>query len=186
MIPDQPFTWYALFKDFQTALAALFGFTGVCLTLLFNAWLANRTRTEHITHDRRTTRLTLSSELSVIQKSLQDWKEVLDDLRNEGKAALPRAFDAEGASRGYRAALPKIGLLTEQEIQQTVLAYSQYEVLSKMSYDMQEQFDPKKPNEGVWAFQAYHLGLTNTLSAVDEALESITEAHVIEKAKDKL
>ena len=110
---------------------------------------------------------------------------MLDDLRNEGKAALPRAFDAEGASRGYRAALPKIGLLTEQEIQQTVLAYSQYEVLSKMSYDMQEQFDPKKPNEGVWAFQAINR-YGGQGSSLTEALKSITEAHVIEKAKDKL
>ncbi len=125
MIPDPPFTWYAFFKDFQTLFGTLVGFGGVCLTLWFNAWQASRTRADDIDHDRNTTRVTLSSELWVLQRSLRAWKEVLDEIQKSGEVALPRSFDAEGASRAYRAALPNIGLLTELEIQQSVLAYSQ-------------------------------------------------------------
>jgi hypothetical protein len=179
--------WYALAKDFQTLFGTLVGFAGVCLTLWFNARVADNKRATEIAHDRNTTRVALSSELSVIKRSVEAWKDVLDQVAKEGHVALPRSFDAEGGSRAYRAALPKIGLLTEAEIQQAVLAYSQYESLSKMSHDMQKQINPSQPDEAMsMAFQAYQLALSNTLAAASEALDTITEAHVIERAKKKL
>ncbi len=56
-----------------------------------------------------------------------------------------------------------------------------------MSYDMQNQFDPRKRDEALsMAFRAYLMGLTNTLAAVDEALDTITEAHVVEKDSRKI
>lgn len=53
-----------------------------------------------------------------------------------------------------------------------------------MSHDMQEQFDPGKPNEAMtMAFNAYFQALVNTLESADEAINTLTEARVIEKAK---
>lgn len=177
MPTEPPFTWYALAKDFQTLFGTLVGFAGVCLTLWFNARVGDSRRADEIAHDRRTLRFALASELSIIQLSLNSWKEILDEIEIEGSVALPRSFDAEGASRAYRATLAKIGLLTEPEIQKTVLAYSLYEALSKMSHDMEKQFDPKNPDQAMrLAFRAYQLAVTNAVAATSEAIESIVAA----------
>jgi hypothetical protein len=132
---------YDLLRDFQgivgTVITGVVGFTGVILTLKRNAENANRLRLAGLAHDAETTRLTLSSELSVIERSLRAWREAFDEERRAGRHVLARSFNADGASRAYRAALPKIGLLNEREIQQTVLAYSEYEALGKMSADVE-------------------------------------------------
>ena len=107
-------TFYGLFKDIQTFIGTIVGFLGVCLTLWYNARVADQRRAEEIAHDRKTTRVALSSELSAIQKTLRGWQGVFNDLEKQDEVALPRSFDADGASRAYRAALPKIGLLTEE------------------------------------------------------------------------
>lgn len=176
-----------IFKNFQNLIGTVVGFAGVCLTLWYNAHVAEKRRAAEIAHDRNTTRVTLSSEVTVIQNSLKDWKEILDQVDKDGQIALPRSFDADGASRGYRASLNHIGLLTENEIRQSVLAYSQYEALSKMSHDMQKQFDPDKPTPALrLAFQAYRTALKNTLAAVDECLDTIKEAKIVERAQKDL
>ena len=181
MPSPEPQTWYALFKDFQNILGTLVGFGGVCLTLWFNARVTDRRRAHEIDHDRNTTRITLASELTVIQRSLRDWNEVLDGVAKEGHVALPRSFDAEGGCRGYRSALAKIGLLTETEIQTSVFAYSQYEALSKMSHDMQNQFNPDNVDPAFRAaFQAYRTALASTKSAVDSALDALAK-HLVPK-----
>lgn len=160
----------------------LVGFAGVCLTLWFNASQAEKRRADEIKHERKTTRTALSSELLLIQKSLNMWKEVLDELVEDDEVALPRSFEADGASRAYRAALPKIGLLAEHEIQHTVSAYAQYETLSKMSRDMEKQFDPQKPDETMkLAFRGYREALINALAAADEALAELSEGNRLEK-----
>jgi|SoiMethySBSTD1v2_1073268.scaffolds.fasta_scaffold208299_2 hypothetical protein len=183
MPKTQPDTWYYFFKDFQTAIGTIVGFIGVCVTLWYNDRVANNRRLKDIDHDRATTRLALTSELSVIQRSLNAWKAVFDGIEREGKIGFARSFDAEVASRAYRAALPKIGLLTEREIQQVVLGYSEYESLSKMSHDVQDQLKREvSEQEKPLIFQAYLTALRNTSSAVNEAVDTLAEAHTIEKA----
>lgn len=180
-------TLYETFKDIQSFIGTIVGFFGVCLTLWYNAHVAENRRTKEIAHERKTTRVALASELSAMQTTLKFWKELLDEVVKRGEVGLPRSFDADGASRAYRAALPKIGLLTEEEIRQTVLAYSQYENLSKMSHEMQQKFDPNKPDKSMsLAFKAYVDAMSRTLSSVNDALDTITEAKVIEKSTQKI
>ena len=55
-----------------------------------------------------------------------------------------------------------------------------------MSHDMQQTFDPSKPDKAMaLALKAYMNAVTSTLSTVDEALDTITEARVIEKGTQK-
>ncbi len=178
MPPDSTLTLYAFVKDFQALLGTLVGFAGVCLTLWFNANQAEKRRADEIKHDRKTTRAALSSELTLIQKSLATWQGVLSELVKTGEVALPRSFEADGASRAYRSALPKIGLLSEHEIQLTVSAYAQYESLSKMSRDMEMQFGPTKPDEAMrLAFRAYQQALDRALEAANAALTSLSASN---------
>jgi len=170
-------------KEYQSLIGTVVGFIGVCITLWYNAHVAERRRTKEIAHQRMTSRVALTSELSAIQTTLKSWKQALDKLADQGEVGLPRPFNAEGASRAYRAVLPTIGLLTESEIEKAVLAYSQYENLSTMARQMQEDFDPSKPDKAMsLAFKAYVHALSNTLEAVNDALDIINEAKVIEKA----
>ena len=171
---------YSTLKDFQgiigTVITGIVGFTGVILTLRRNAQNAANVRLATLAHDIATTRLMLCSELTVMERSLKAWREVLES----SPGAIPRSFGADGLCRAYRAALPKLGLLTETEIQQAVLAYSEYEALSKMSFDAERDVGHLTGImrvENFQVYQAYVQALRSTHAAVEEALRVLVNAH---------
>jgi hypothetical protein len=184
---DPPLTWYTFVKDFQALVGTLVGFGGVCLTLWANARVTEVRRADEIGHDRNAVRVMLLAELSNICVQLKEWQEVLDDVAREKQIALPRSFDAEASSRAYRAALPKVGLLSESEIQQAALAYSRYENLSKNSHEMQKWFDPEKMDDIMrLEFRAYIVRLKSTIAAINAAVEGVEKAKAIDTTKDRI
>jgi hypothetical protein len=177
-----PNDWYDIVKDFQTAIGTAVGFTGVCFTLIMSFRLTNQKRNDDLASERAATRTALASELEAVSRSVRRSKQIFDDLKARGLIAFPRTFNPESQSRAYRAILPKIGLLTEVEVEKVVIAYGHYEDLGKMSEETNgEAQDALNNDQKLIAFSAYVKVLAETDSAVTAAIGTIANKRMIER-----
>jgi len=178
---------YGLLKDFQGLIGTLVGFSGVCLTLIVNARLAERKRTTEIQHDRATTRTAILSELLVVEEQLREFNDVLDEARKQLSTARPRKFSAESTSRTFRSAIGRIGLLDIDELKQIVKAYSLYEILSERSAIMNERMQSEAdPSVAELLFQSYRSDVRDALLEVRSAVELLREAEIRDNLKREL
>ncbi len=110
-----------LLEKFQTLVVGFIGFAGVIITLLVNAWTARRQRRYEIDHERGTLRVALIEELSIIRDSMQkNAKNLREGDRLAGGDSLMPTDPMEDA---YHAFLPRIGLLTKDEVGRVMKAY---------------------------------------------------------------
>lgn len=114
---------YAVLKDFQSGMVGVLGFTGVMLTLWWNARLARIAREVTLEHERLTLRVALSQEMRILRSMLAP--NII--LLREGTGS--QVIGPIPASTIYDTNISKIGTLTEKEVIQTVLCYSEVERL---------------------------------------------------------
>lgn len=103
-------------KEWQTAVSALVGFTGVIVTLLVNAWLARRADDRTRRHDRLALRMVFRSELAALMDQaiglLEKATEQLEKKDNQTVLAVKSRL----STVIYDKFIDKIGILTNNEI----------------------------------------------------------------------
>lgn len=113
---DWPY-WLRVAAQFQTAIGAIVGFTGVMITLFVNGWLNRRTRKRDIDHEREVLRISCVSELSFIHNTLLG---MIEQISHRAPGALlgdgDWFTDMDAATDLLRHHLPRIGLLTSEEV----------------------------------------------------------------------
>ena len=107
------------FERFQTAIVGVLGFVGVIITLIANAWLVRRDRLERIRQERTALRTSLVEELKILKFSLEDGIQRLEEAGENDRVIVP----TDPMSDVYNAFVPRIGMLTSQEVQKTMWAY---------------------------------------------------------------
>jgi hypothetical protein len=108
-------------QQFQTAIVGIIGFTGVILTLWWNARLARNVRTEAIKHDRVTLRATLLEELKVLKSSYERAGTELGEVDRDSGGGMSIPLDPLTAV--YDQMLTRLGLLSANEIEKVMDAY---------------------------------------------------------------
>lgn len=125
--------WLSYANEFPTLVglvaSATIGFTGVIVALAVNAWLARKQqakeasltreiREEERDHERRTLRAALIAELRINRSAIES--NLDKDMPDEdGAACVPTDLMNEA----YQSFLPRIGLLSAEEVSKVMLAY---------------------------------------------------------------
>ena len=112
--------WHAL-QTYQTLVVGFVGFTGVIITLWFNARTARDQRRDELAHEREVLRVALIAELKINRRSLRENAETLRENPpdSEGGAFVP----TDPMDDVYRAFVPRIGLLSQDEVGKVMDAY---------------------------------------------------------------
>ncbi|WP_070987943.1 hypothetical protein [Halofilum ochraceum] len=108
-------------KEFQTLVAGAVGFAGVIATLAHNASVSRNQRAEERAHERNTLRAALLAELKINRDAI---RENLDRVK-EGAydKAAGVLVPTDSIDDVYRAFLPQIGLLPEDDASKVMTAY---------------------------------------------------------------
>jgi hypothetical protein len=95
---------------FQTGIAALVGFFGICLTLLVNACISGRAARRLREHEQRILRTAFKGEITLLKKTFIYFRTVLD--------SKPAALTVPLHSRCliFEANIVNLGLLSEAEV----------------------------------------------------------------------
>ena len=107
------------FERFQTTIVGVLGFAGVIIALITNAWLVRRGRLETLIQERTALRTALVEELRILKLSLEDGIQKLEEEGEYGGVIVP----TDPMSDVYNAFVPKIGMLTSQEVKKVMWAY---------------------------------------------------------------
>ncbi|MDD2738674.1 MAG: hypothetical protein PHR94_07045 [Methylomonas lenta] len=111
---------YQLIKDFQSLIVGIVGFSGVIITLFMNARLLRLQHQRNVDHERNTLKIALISELTLNQRVFSDKSEVSENNQEEIGAYYP----IEAHTKIYQNFLGKLGLLSEEEAEVVVNAYT--------------------------------------------------------------
>ncbi len=134
LIDDRPRrTCYALcmafwLETYQTLAVGFAGFAGVIVTLWINAKIARDERRDERHHERDTLRVALIAELKINRRTLTENTNTLRENSSdpEGKAFIP----TDPMNHAYQTLVPKIGLLSEDEVSKAMEAYLTLETLN--------------------------------------------------------
>ncbi len=113
-----------------TVVVGVLGFIGIIVTLIVNAWLVRRERQETLKQERTAMRTALVEELKILKLSLENGIEAIEKAEQDestGRVIVP----TDTISDVYNAFVPKIGMLTSQEVGKVILAYLTIQELSK-------------------------------------------------------
>lgn len=130
-------------KEFQTLVAGAVGFAGVILTLRHNARLAReqrdqkarlaqRQREDERSHERSTLRAALLAELKINREAIRGNLERASEGSYDVASGVLVPTDPMNDT--YRAFLPKIGLLSEDEVGRVMTAYLAMEAHNEKLY----------------------------------------------------
>ena len=114
---------------FQTAIVGVVGFAGVVITLVVNASLVRRERQETLKQERTAMRTALVEELKILKLSLEMGIETIEKGKQDETTG--GVVPTDTMSDVYNAFVPKIGMLTSQEVGKVMLAYLTIRELSK-------------------------------------------------------
>jgi hypothetical protein len=107
-----------LLEKYQTLVVGLVGFTGVIATLYANSRLDRMQHEREILHEERALRQALISELRILQGILEDRSQT----KSEGQYS-DCMFPAHIPDTVYRTFLPRIGILSSEEVPAVMGAY---------------------------------------------------------------
>ena len=106
-----------------TVVVGVLGFIGVIITLIVNAGIARRDRLEMLRQERTAMRTALAEELRILKVPLEDGIQKLKEQIKEGGEDGGVIVPTDPGSDVYNVYVPKIGLLTSQEVEKVMLAY---------------------------------------------------------------
>ena len=108
-----------IFETYQTFFTGLLGFTGVIVTMVVNANHQTKLQSRQMEHEVRSLRVALKSELVANKKSYEDRIQQLNEPREFSHALVPN----NTVDHIYKTLLDKIGLLSEDEVENLLKAY---------------------------------------------------------------
>lgn len=108
-----------IFETYQTFFTGLLGFTGVIITIVVSAKHQTKLQSRQIKHEARSLRVALKSELVANKKSYEDRIQQFNDRSDFSHALVPN----NTVDHVFRTLLNKIGLLSEEEVENILKAY---------------------------------------------------------------
>jgi len=112
--------WNAL-ETFQTLAVGFVGFTGVIITLFVTAKAAHDRRNEERDHEKKVLRIALLAELNINRDTLSENAAILETDRSDPNDAV--VVPTDRMDDVYKAFIPRIGLLSEDEVGKVMKAY---------------------------------------------------------------
>jgi len=109
------------FARYQTFIVGVLGFTGVMLTLWWNARQARRQREAVIEHDRTSVRRALLEQLKFLKLSFEDRDRTMGEAEKDGSDAFLVPTDT--MTDAYHRLIDRIGLLTAEQAAKAIQAY---------------------------------------------------------------
>lgn len=109
-----------MLQAYQTLIVGLLGFTGVIVTMLWNANLQRKQYERKILHEANSLRVALKSELNAIRLSFEERIKQFEEPVEFEDALIQNGSN----DKIYNKLLNNIGLLTEQEIEKVTEAYA--------------------------------------------------------------
>jgi hypothetical protein len=164
---------------YQTLVVGVVGFTGVILSLWYNAKIAQDRRDDERRHERKALRAALIAELQINRYSLEENIRGYKDWRSEKK---PGGFVPTDRMDGaYQSFLPRIGLLSEDEVGKVMNAYLTLQTYNANLFMLGE---PVQASTRLIQVPSTHTGMLvamqeGVLKPIDEAIKAL------EKASDK-
>ena len=107
-------------ETYQTLAVGIVGFVGVIVTILFNAKISRDQRRDERDHERNTLRVALIAELKINRRSLRENADTLKEASSDTEDAFVPTDPMDDV---YRAFVPRIGLLSQDEVGKVMDAY---------------------------------------------------------------
>lgn len=108
------------FEKFQTFIVGVIGFGGIVLSIWFNAYSSRKLQNNKIDNERNALRTALIAELSLIKDILLERVNTANSEENTGPVLFPNKI----STQVYNTFIPKLGLLTPNEIEAILNAYA--------------------------------------------------------------
>ncbi len=108
-----------IFETYQTFFTGLLGFTGVIVTMVVNAKHQTKLQSRQMEHEVRSLRVALKSELASNKNSYENRIQQLNEPCEYDHALIPN----NTVDHVYKTLLDKIGLLSEDEVENILKAY---------------------------------------------------------------
>lgn len=118
---------FCVLQPFQTLFVGVLGFAGVIITMLVNAKMQRSQHDRVLLHESNSLRVAIKSEL-LANKQAYEFRVEQFNEPSEGSDAL---IHNKLTDNIYKELLPKIGLLTEEEIEKVLNAYA---LMSELPY----------------------------------------------------
>ncbi len=120
--------FWDVLETYQTIVVGFVGFGGVIITIWFNAKIARDERRAERDHERDILRVALIAELKINRRTLTENTNTLRENSSdpEGKAFIPTDL----MNHAYQALLPRIGVLSEDEVCKAMETYLTLETVS--------------------------------------------------------
>ena len=160
------------FERFQTAIVGVLGFAGVIIALFINAWLLRKDRLETLDWERTALRTALVEELRILKLSLELNIKELEKKSGKGGFIVP----TDTMSDVYNAFIPKLGMLTSQEVKKVMWAYLSVRAFRRNlvllpGATIPDQHRVNVPIESRTTFMGMQKGL---LPQLDDAIKSLS------------
>lgn len=132
------------FKCYQTFIVGVLGFSGVIITLYMNSKISRDQHKRQIKHERDSVRTAIYSELVIIRKIFQDMCEMVEVSGGVESAFFPNNI----SNIVYTNFINKIGLLSKNEIESIIEAYSLISDVPLRLNFLSEDHDPSFDKPG--------------------------------------
>lgn len=163
-------------EKFQTLIVGVIGVAGVIVTLLYNAKVARDQRRDERDHEREALRVALIEELQINRRSLKENSDKLrEDPPNErGGAYVP----TDPMDDAYRSFVPKIGLLSQEEVSKVMEAYLSLQTYNAKLFLLGVPVNTSPRHAKVPAENCTALADLQEvmIGPIDEAIEALTRA----------
>jgi len=168
-------------NNYQTLIGVVVGFTGVILTLWYNAKTARDQRDEEREHERKALRVALIAELQINRNALEEKSRQIRE--NSSMGALVPTDRMDGA---YQSFLPRIGLLSKGEVNKVMEAYLSLETYNAKLFVLGMPVDTTPRHVKVTTSNLQTLAgiQERLLGPLDEAIKALEEPTNNEQRKD--
>ncbi len=165
---------YEIFKNFQTLIVGILGFSGVMFTLYTNARIGREQVKNSIAHERGTLKTALSAELGLILAYFYELAKTSDANGEKTSAFYPE----EISQLVYRSFITKIGLLSSEQAAAVIKAYSLINELTIRLKLLSAGHDPSFNKQGYIFISEEHEETAlsiyrNFIPIIEQAIEAL-------------
>ncbi len=168
---------YLIFKDFQSLIVGIIGFSGVMLTLYINARIGRTNIKNGIEHERNMLKNALSSELDF---SLTLFQKMVTPSNMAGQK-VNAFYPEETPQLVYKAFISKLGLLSSEQAAAVITAYALINELPMRLMLFSDSASSENSKKGYIYISENHE--KNALNSYKMCIPSIE--HALESLKNK-
>ncbi len=169
-------TFWSALETYQTIVTGFVGFGGVIATIWLNAKFARNQRRDERDHERESLRVALLAELDINGHTLRENADVLKLDRSDPNE--PVFVPTDRIDDVYQAFIPRIGLLSEDEVGRVMKAYLSLKTYNAKLFlpELSEHAGPRHVKVSVNDTPLLAGMIEGVLFPVDEAIKALRTA----------